>query len=229
MRSTFVTGTDTGIGKTLVCGSLLANLAGAGIRAAGMKPVASGSTQTARGLRNDDALSLVANSASEPDYADVNPYAFAEPIAPHLAAADANVTIDLETIAAAFSRLAADASCVVVEGVGGWMAPLGSQLMQRDLALRLRLPVILVVGLRLGCINHALLSARAILDDGCEFIGWIGNEVDPAMLRVGDNVETLRKTIPAPCLCVLPFASDASPATMAHRLAPARERLLQAV
>lgn len=214
----FVTGTDTGIGKTLVSASLLAALNAQGTRAVGMKPVASGCEATGAGLRNADALLLLRHSAGAPDYADINPYAFAEPIAPHLAAADAGVAIDLQTLGAVHARLARDAAVVVVEGVGGWMAPLGPQLMQADLVRALRVPVILVVGLRLGCINHALLSARAIRDDGCELLGWIGSHVDPAMLRGTDNIATLRARLLAPCLGVLPFSVEAAPTAMAKHL-----------
>jgi len=214
----FVTGTDTGIGKTLVSASLLAALNARGRRAAGMKPVASGCAATAAGLRNEDALELLRYSAGAPDYADINPYAFADPIAPHLAAADTGVAIDLRAIEAAHARLARDAAIVVVEGVGGWMAPLGPRLMQADLVCALRIPVILVVGLRLGCLNHALLTARAIRDDGCDLIGWIGSHVDPAMLRSADNIATLRERLPAPCLGVLPFAAEPMPAAMAEHL-----------
>lgn len=214
----FVTGTDTGIGKTLVSASLLAALNAHGTRAVGMKPVASGCEATGAGLRNADALLLLRHSAGTPDYADINPYTFAEPIAPHLAAADAGVAIDLRRIEAAHATLAADAAFTVVEGVGGWMAPLGPQLTQADLVRALHVPVILVVGLRLGCINHALLSARAIRDDGCDLLGWIGSSVDPAMLRHADNVETLRARLHAPCLGVLPFALEPVAVAMSEHL-----------
>lgn len=227
-RSVFITGTDTGVGKTLVAASLLAALAAHGVRASGMKPVASGSELTARGLRNADARMLIAQSTDKPDYALVNPYAFAEPMAPHIAAADAGVVIDAGVIQTAFDALA-NARCVVVEGVGGWMAPLGPQLMQCGLVRRLRLPVILVVGLRLGCLNHALLSARAIRDDGCELLGWIGSCIDRDMLRPEDNIATLRARLEAPCLGILPFAPEATPARMAAYLAAACDRLSEAV
>jgi dethiobiotin synthetase len=200
----FIAGTDTGVGKTLVAATLLAALNAAGCRAVGMKPVASGCEQTPDGLRNDDAERLIAHSAGPLDYDLVNPYALAEPIAPHLAAADAETQIRLDPILAAFAALSTNADCVVVEGVGGWAVPLSPTLMQADLVRALNLPVILVVGLRLGCINHALLSARAIVDDGCALIGWIGNGIDPTMARVGENVAALRARLPAPCLGVLP-------------------------
>lgn len=203
MRGLYVTGTDTGAGKTRVAAALVAALRQAGLRAAGMKPVASGSATTDASLRNEDALALAAASGLDLPYATVNPYAYADPIAPHLAAADAGRPVELEPIAAAAAELAAAAGALVVEGVGGWMAPLGATLMQADLVRRLGLPVVLVVGLRLGCLNHALLSARAIAADGCTLLGWIGSAVDPAMLRRDDNLATLHARLPAPCLGVL--------------------------
>jgi len=207
MRSgVFVTGTDTGIGKTVVSAALLAALNLAGVRAAGMKPIASGCGQTANGRRNDDSLALMAQSAGAADYALVNPYAFADPIAPHLAARAEGVEIRLDPILAAFAALSTNADCLVVEGVGGWAVPLSPTLMQADLARALNLPVILVVGLRLGCINHALLSARAIAADGCQLVGWIGNRIDPELACAEENIATLRERLPAPCLGVLPFA-----------------------
>lgn len=219
----FVAGTDTGIGKTVVSAALLAALNRAGGRAIGMKPVASGCRQTAHGWRNEDALALMAQSAGAADYALVNPYALAEAIAPHLAASAAGVEIRLDPILAAFAALSTNADCLVVEGVGGWAVPLSPTLMQADLARALKLPVILVVGLRLGCINHALLSARAISADGCRLIGWIGNRIDPTMARVEDNVATLRERLSAPCLGVLPHADPADPGALADYLGTALE------
>ncbi len=207
-RGVFVTGTDTGIGKTHVAASLLRALNITGVRASGMKPVASGCEMTADGLRNDDALTLIANGIVGSVYSNVNPFAFSDPIAPHIAARDAGVEITLPPIDAAFAALSTNTYCVVVEGVGGWCAPLSGSLMQCDVARRLNLPIILVVGLRLGCINHAILSARTIVDDGCELLGWIGNRIDPHMLRVEDNIATLRERIAAPCLGILPFSDD---------------------
>lgn len=203
MRGVFVSGTDTGIGKTHVSCALLRSLRSQGVEAIGMKPVASGSEPSAGGLRNADALDLVAASGRHVDYASVNPYAFADPIAPHLAAADNGVSIELAPIATAYQRLQAQADFVVVEGVGGWLAPLGDSLMQADLARGLKLPVLLVVGLRLGCLNHALLTARAIEADGCRLIGWIGNRIDAQMPRIDDNIETLKLRIQAPLLGIV--------------------------
>ena len=212
----FVTGTDTAVGKTVVCAALLAALNGGGCRAVGMKPVASGCRRTPDGLRNDDAELLIAHGAGAPDYAQVNPYAFEEAIAPHIAARGAGVDVRLDPIAAAFDALSVDADRVVVEGVGGWSVPLSATLMQADLVRALHLPVVLVVGLRLGCINHALLSARAIATDGCDLVGWIGNRIDPAMTRVDENLATLRERLPAPCLGLLPHSPQPDP----HALGP---------
>jgi len=211
----FITGTDTGIGKSLVAASLLRALQAQGLRALGMKPIASGCTMTTQGLRNDDAELLRTHGSGAPDYALVNPYALPEAIAPHLAAAQAGVALRLDPIVAAFAALSTMSQCVVVEGVGGWAVPLSDTLMQADLVRALRLPVILVVGLRLGCINHALLSARAIAQDGCELIGWIGNQVDPAMLCLEENLATLRERLSAPCLGVLPHVSAPEPRELA--------------
>ena len=213
----FITGTDTGVGKTLVAAALLTALNATGCRAVGMKPVASGCRETADGLRNDDAECLIAHSAGAPDYGLVNPYALLAPIAPHLAAADSGTQIQLDPILGAFAALSTNNDCVVVEGVGGWAVPLSPTLMQADLVRALKLPVILVVGLRLGCINHALLSARAIQSDGCVLIGWIGNGIDPAMAHVEDNIATLSARLPAPCLGLLP-ASAPQPRALAEHL-----------
>ena len=203
MRGVFVTGTDTGIGKTHASVLLLRALRRSGVQAIGMKPVASGCNFTPEGLRNEDALALVHAAGIELPYDDVNPYAFADPIAPHLAAADKGVEINSNCIFEAFERLRRDADVVVVEGVGGWLAPLGGLLMQADLVHALELPVLLVVGLRLGCLNHALLTARAIEADGCQLIGWIGNRIDADMLRAEDNIETLKARIQAPLLGIV--------------------------
>ena len=220
-RGVFVAGTDTGIGKTFVGCALLHALRAAGLRSIGMKPVASGCTRSSQGLRNEDALALIAASDPQPDYATCNPFAFEPAIAPHLAAADVNVGIQLAPIESAYARLAARADCAVVEGVGGWMVPLSDSLDASAIPRALQLPVILVVGLKLGCINHARLSARAIQDDGCELLGWIGNEIDPAMERPEDNIATLRRILPAPCLGLLPHAASPLEAARSGMLADA--------
>lgn len=218
MFSIYVTGTDTGIGKTLSSASLLHALRARGLSAVGMKPVASGCERIDGAWRNADALAL--QRAGEPgiDYADINPFALEHPLAPELAARDAGIEVALAPILAAHARLAARVDALVVEGVGGWAAPLSASLMQADLVRALRLPVVLVVGLRLGCLNHALLSARAIAADGLHLAGWIGSHVDPAMERVEDNLAMLRARLPAPCWGVLPHAPDSDPQALAAHL-----------
>ena len=218
MFSLYVTGTDTGIGKTLATCALLHALRGHGLRAAGMKPVASGCERIDGEWRNADALALQA--AGEPGiaYADINPFALEHPLAPELAARDAGVEVSLLPILASHARLSDHADALIIEGVGGWAAPLSASLMQADLVRMLRLPVLLVVGLRLGCLNHALLSARAIAVDGAHLAGWIASHVDPDMARVEDNIAMLRARMPAPCWGALPHAPDADPAAMARHL-----------
>ncbi|WP_448122015.1 dethiobiotin synthase [Xanthomonas arboricola] len=195
----YVTGTDTGIGKTMASTALLHALRRQGHTAVGMKPVASGCEHTPQGWRNEDALVLQAASAPQPDYATLNPYALPAPLAPELAAADVGVTLSLEPIAQAFAQLRAQAEVVVVEGVGGWAAPLSADLDQADLVRALKLPVVLVVGIRLGCINHARLTAAAIAADGLDCIGWIANEVDSQMERIEENIGMLRQRLAMPC------------------------------
>ena len=216
MTSVYVTGTDTGIGKTVASVALLQALRTRGLRAVGMKPVASGCDWIDDGWRNEDALALLAASEPRPDYADLNPYALRLPLAPELAAEADGVAVGLERIRVAHARLHARADIVVVEGVGGWAAPLSRTLDQADVVRALELPVVLVVGLRLGCLNHAYLTARAIAADGCRLAGWIANEIDPAMARVDENFALLTQRLPAPCLGRLPHADDQ--ATMARHL-----------
>lgn len=218
MFSVYVSGTDTGIGKTLASSALLHALRDHGLRAIGMKPVASGCERVAGEWRNGDALALLAASDPKPAYADLNPYALPAPLAPELAAADADIEISLNVMLDAHARLAAHADALVVEGVGGWAAPLSASLMQADLVQALRIPVLLVIGMRLGCLNHALLSARAIAADGAHLAGWIASEVDPGMERVEDNLRMLRQRLPAPCWGVLPHSINPDPALMARRL-----------
>lgn len=214
----FVTGTDTGIGKSVASAALLHALRREGRSAVGMKPVASGCERHAEGWRNEDALLLQAASAPRPDYADVNPFALPEPLAPELAAASANVSITLEPIRSAFARLRAQADCVVVEGVGGWAAPLTATLDQIDLVRALELPVVMVVGLRLGCINHARLTRQAIEASGARLVGWIANDIDPAMARADDNFAILHRYLAVPCWGRLPHATTPDPAQLAHNL-----------
>ena len=207
----FIAGTDTGIGKTHASCTLLHALRAAGQVACGMKPVASGCMETADGLRNEDALALLAAGSAPLPYARVNPMALRDPLSPHLAAAHEGVTIALPPLRAAFDALCAEHDSVVVEGVGGWRVPLAPGLFASDIARAWQLPVILVVGLRLGCLSHALLTAEAIVADGRPLLGWVGNRIDPSMDAPDENIATLRDLLPAPCLGIL-----------AHGVAPAQ-------
>jgi dethiobiotin synthetase len=216
----FVTGTDTGVGKSVVSASLLHAIRALGARAIGMKPVASGCEPGAQGWRNEDALLLQAASDPTPRYEDVNPYALPQALAPEIAAAEAGIEIGLEPILAAYARLRAQAEVMVVEGVGGWAAPIDARLDQIDLVRALELPVVLVVGLRLGAINHARLSARAIAADGARFIGWIANDIDPQMARMDENFEILCRRMPVPCWGRVPYSPRPDPARLAASLRP---------
>jgi dethiobiotin synthetase len=209
VHSVFVTGTDTGVGKTLVACALLRRLAARGIPAIGMKPVAAGCAETPQGRINEDVESLLAAGSVRADRALVNPYALGEPIAPHIAAAHESVRIDLERIAECFTKLRAVADAVVVEGVGGFRVPLNESQDAGDLARMLGLPVVLVVGMRLGCLNHAMLTQETVLSRGLRLAGWVANRIDPHMERCAENVAFLRRAIAAPLLGEIPFTSRA--------------------
>lgn len=214
----FITGTDTEVGKTWCSLALMAHLQQQGKTVAAMKPVASGCERTAAGLRNDDALKLSAQASTPLPYEQVNPYAFEPPIAPHIAAAQSGVTIELDTIAEGYRQLREMADITIVEGVGGWRVPLNDTEGVAELAQRLKLPVILVVGLRLGCINHALLSAESIRATGCTLAGWIGNRIDPAMQEQQVNIDAIAQRINAPLLGVLPYIETLDADTLAGAL-----------
>ncbi|WP_199099606.1 dethiobiotin synthase [Dyella sp. ASV21] len=216
MSTFFIAGTDTGVGKTHATCTLLHALQARELSACGMKPVASGCVETAEGLRNEDGLALQAASSELMPYEWINPMALREPLSPHLAAAHDGVEVRLAPLFESFERLRDMHDMVLVEGVGGWLVPLSRGLLASDIARQWQLPVILVVGLRLGCINHALLSARAIATDGCRLVGWIGNLIDPQMAAVEENLDTLRQLLPAPCLGVLPYGE--TPRAAAPRL-----------
>ena len=203
-RAFFITGTDTGIGKTVAACALLRAFNARGLRAVGMKPVAAGCEPTPHGWRNEDALALAAASAFVPDYARLNPIALPDPTTPQLAATLANEAIALEPLLVAFHALAAQADVVVVEGAGGWLAPWSATLDQSALVRALDIPVVLVCGLRLGGISHARLSARAIIDDGCRLAGWNGNRIDPDWRHAEANTTLLQSHLSVPCLGLLP-------------------------
>ncbi len=214
-RGIFVTGTDTGIGKSWISSGIMSALQQQGQRVLGMKPIASGCEQTPEGLRNEDALLLQRQGSTPVDYATINPYAFAPPIAPHLAAARAGVHIDLERIADRYALLASQADAVVVEGAGGWLVPLNERATMADLAARLELEVVLVVGLRLGCINHALLTAESIRAHGCRLAGWVANTVELHMSELPQNVLSIQQRIDAPLLGLVPYQPTLVPGQIA--------------
>lgn len=200
----FVTGTDTGVGKTMISAALLQRLGQQGVRCAGYKPVASGAEPTAEGLRNEDGLALLAASNAVVNYDEVNPYCYAPAVAPHLAAEQVGNIPTVATLVDGYHRLALKADHVVVEGAGGWLVPLNAQESLADLAVALQLPVILVVGIRLGCINHALLSSEAIKARGLTLAGWVANRISNDPLAQ-ENIATLQAGLShAPLLGVVP-------------------------
>ena len=218
----FVTGTDTGVGKTLIACALLHGFAARGKSVIGMKPVAAGAVRTAQGLISGDVELLRAASNINAPLPLINPYCFEPPIAPHLAAEQAGATIDLGTIVSAYRRLAALADIVIVEGVGGFCVPLNFGEDSADLAQCLGLPVILVVGLHLGCLNHALLTAQAIRGKGLTLAGWIANRIDPAMAAADENVAALAQRVGAPLLGEVEFAVAPDPQRIAALIAWSR-------
>jgi dethiobiotin synthetase len=203
-RSLFVTGTDTGVGKTVISLGLMQALQDRGLSVAALKPVASGCERTPDGLRNDDALQLQQQASIPLAYEQVNPYAFEPAIAPHLAADQAGQTVEIDKIYDIYQDIASSVDVVIVEGVGGWQVPLNSRETVADLAHGLGLDICLVVGLRLGCINHTLLSAQAIESRGCTLAGWVANTLPPAMDALDDNINTLKQKLSSPLLGVVP-------------------------
>jgi len=214
----FVAGTDTGVGKTAFSCALLRSFAAAGLRAAGMKPVAAGCD----GGRNQDVEALLAASSAGIDRGLVSQYLFEPPIAPHIAALEAGVAIDLAVIERAFAALSDHFDVIVVEGVGGFRVPLNEREDAAGMAERLGLPVILVVGLRLGCLNHALLTAAAIQAEGLKLAGWVANRIDPGMARAEENIQALRERLRAPLIADIPFGAASGYPVALERLWPGR-------
>jgi dethiobiotin synthetase len=208
MKGYFVTGTDTGVGKTLATVSLTRALVARGLRVAVMKPVAAGTVKTPEGEFNDDALDLLAASNVKASYEDVNPWLLQTPASPHLAARVEGVSIRHERIVGAYLRLAKDADLLLAEGAGGWLAPISATETMADVAERLALPVILVVGLRLGCLNHALLTRDAIRARGLAFGGWIANRLQVEMPFANANIETLTTRFGMAPFGVIPVGTD---------------------
>jgi len=220
-RSYFLTGTDTGVGKTLVAAALIRRLRESGVAVAGMKPVAAGVVAGPEGPANEDALLLQAEASVRHAYATVNPWLFVPAIAPHLAAAEAGIAIGTDRIVAAHAALCASAEVVIAEGAGGFLVPLDGSRSMAELPALLGMDMILVVGLRLGCLNHAFLTAEAVAARGLTLAGWVGNSLAPDFPRREANVATLTARIAAPCLGIVPWMAQPVVATAAKALAGA--------
>ena len=221
-QSWFVTGTDTEIGKTWCTLALIQHFKNQGLRVAGMKPIASDCQHTKAGLRNSDAEQILKLSELDVPYEWVNPYAFELPIAPHIAAKQAGKIIEIKGIIEKYRPLAERSDVVIIEGVGGWRLPINDTQSLKDVVLALEVPVILVVGLRLGCINHALLTAEAIARDGCTLAGWIANPID-RHFNAQDSVETLKAHLGVPLLASLPFLATKDISQLAETMQKTKE------
>ncbi|MBF0255259.1 MAG: dethiobiotin synthase [Gammaproteobacteria bacterium] len=214
----FVTGTDTGVGKTEISLGLMEVLRQEGWSVLGMKPVAAGCEWRHGRLVNEDALRILQLCSRPLAYGQVNPYALEPAIAPHLAAAEAGVELAFDPILQSFNSLKEQAEWLIVEGAGGWRVPLGEDGDMAELAWSLGLPVILVVGMRLGCLNHAVLTAESIADFGPHFAGWVANCIDPDMPYLEENISSLKQLIDAPCLGVVDWMKQPTPAAIAKFL-----------
>ena len=204
----FITGTDTDVGKTTVALGLIAALQEKGLHVGVMKPVSAGCVQTSDGLRNEDAVLLMQKASVNVPYEVVNPYAFEPAVAPHIAAAEAGVVIDIEVIRQCYLDIAEKVDVVVVEGAGGWLVPINDNETMADIVKILRLDVITVVGIRLGCLNHALLTTQSIMTSGLNHCGWIANHLSPATERGVENINTLRTRISASLLDEVPYGDS---------------------
>ena len=223
-RGFFITGTDTAVGKTVVACALARGLRARGARVAVMKPVASGATRTPAGLRSADALALMEAAQAATPYAVVNPYCFEPAISPHIAAKEAQIEVDIAMIRRNFEVLAADADWVVIEGAGGWFTPISERQTMADVAWALAVPTLMVVGVRLGCLNHAQLTRLAIEARGVSFAGWIASGVDPAMERTAENLASLERLLGEPAVAIAPCEPGGASSLM---LEAAAARLVQ--
>jgi dethiobiotin synthetase len=214
-KAFFITGTDTDVGKTVIAAGLLFAAKQRGLTTAALKPVAAGCTQTEAGLRNDDALMLQSVITQNLGYEQINPIALAPAIAPHIAAQQTNRRLSVDRLAGFCRGVLGAADVTVIEGAGGWRVPLNNAETLADLARVLQLPVILVVGIRLGCINHALLTAEAIARDGVTLAGWVANCVDVNMPFIDENIEALQQRLPFPFLGKVPWISKVTPESVA--------------
>jgi dethiobiotin synthetase len=206
----FVAGTDTGVGKTRVAAGLLAAGRAAGLSVAGMKPVASGAEIHEGGLVSADALLMAEASGQTTPYKKLNPYCLLDAISPHIAANRTNIRIDIRKIADIANQIAARHELLLIEGAGGWYTPISDRESMADVARALNAPVILVIALRLGCLNHAQLTREAIEHSGCSMIGWIATHIDSHFAAADENVATLERLMRMPPLAVLPHAIDAA-------------------
>lgn len=213
-RGLFVTGTDTGVGKTVIACGVVRALQAEGVRVAVMKPVASGAFQTPEGLHNSDALALMKAARVEETgaYSTVNPYCFEPAISPHIAAKEAGIEVDTSMIRQKFDQLAAGADWVIVEGAGGWFAPINERQTMADLAWALSVPALLVVGVKLGCLNHAQLTRLGVEAHGVPLAGWVASGIDRHMTHVEANLETLERLLGEPPLAVVPHLPDGTDA-----------------
>jgi dethiobiotin synthetase len=226
VRALYVTGTDTAVGKTLIASALVRALNAAGIRARGLKPIASGAARTPAGLRNSDALALQAEGRPPAPYELVNPFCFEPAIAPHLAAAEAGVATPIARLLDWYRKATRDCEYAVIEGAGGWRVPLNPEGYTSDLPETLGLPVLLVVGIRLGCLNHARLTFEAIRGAGrAPLAGWVANRIDAAVARAPDNIATLERLLECPPLATIPWMSPPDTGVVASELATALARL----
>lgn len=215
----FVTGTDTDVGKTVIATGILSLANKVGLRTAAIKPVAAGSEDLGAGLQNQDALQLQSAASHQLPYQQVNPVALQAAIAPHIAAQEEGKTLSADRLVGYCRGLGLlPVDMLLVEGAGGWRVPLNSRETLADVARELNCQVIIVVGLRLGCLNHALLTAEAVRRDGLEIAGWVGNVIDAEMPRLEENIATLRKAFNEPCLGIVPRLTDLAPEQVATHL-----------
>lgn len=214
-KAFFMTGTDTNVGKTLIAAGLLVAAKNKGFTTAALKPVAAGCEKTDAGLRNDDALLLQSVITQKLYYEQINPIALEAAIAPHIAAQQEKRTLSADRLTGFCRGVIGSADVTVVEGAGGWRVPINPRETMADLARNLQLPVIVVVGMRLGCLNHAFLTIEAIVRDGLPVVGWVANCIDAEMPVLQENIESLKMRLPIPCLGIIPFLADVSPDTVA--------------
>lgn len=224
----FITGTDTGTGKTLVASALVRLAASHGRRVVGLKPIATGAARTSQGLRNADATALAAESSVALPYELTNPLCFEPAIAPHIAATDTGTPMHVPALVDWYRRATVDAELAIVEGAGGWRVPMYPEGFLSDLAEQLQLDVLLVVGLRLGCLNHARLTVEAIShSDRCRYLGWIGSCIDPAFARLEENLESLSRLLGGQPLAVIPpLPAPSAASALEHLQRPALARAL---